>query len=97
MPFNPPLIIPTRNPNVISRKLSNRNGTIMPKNTVEKTCFGLSGGTRAVKMMDGKTNVHDLIVNYYMQTGSFAHNVVVRLVEQLYQHHMLSDKPIGLE
>jgi putative peptide zinc metalloprotease protein len=90
--------LPQANPHVISSKLSNRNGDYyVLKNTREKTYLRLSVLEYELwQAMDGNSSVHELIVDHYMKTNSFAHNVVIRLVQQLYQNRMLTEEPISV-
>jgi putative peptide zinc metalloprotease protein len=87
---------PQAGPNVIVRELEDRKGAyFVLKNIKEKTYLRLSLTEHKMwALIDGQTTVEELIVEHYMETGEFAHNLVVRLVEQLLHHRMLVDEPI---
>jgi putative peptide zinc metalloprotease protein len=89
---------PQVHPAVIARELTDRRGSYhVLKNTQEKTYLRLSPAEhRLFSQMDGRTSVEELIVAHYIATGAFAHNVVVRLVDQLYRQHMLVDPPVAV-
>ena len=87
---------PERNPDVIASELKDRKGTYyVLKNTKEKTYLRLSADEYQLWLrMDGQTTVVELIVDHYMRTQIFAHNLVIRLVDQLYTTSMLIEAPI---
>ena len=65
------------------------------KNTCLKTYLRLSSTEYGLwSRMDGQRSVQDLIVEHFMTTGSFAHQMVIHLVEQLHQNQMLADESV---
>ena len=88
--------LPKANPAVIVRELQGRQGQYyVLKNTTEKTYLRLSSTEFALwSRMDGERSVQDLIIDHFMATGSFAHQVVVHLVEQLHQNQMLEERSV---
>ena len=89
---------PEANPAVIVQKLEDRQGAyFVLKNTQKKTYLRLSPGEfKLWGQMDGQNNLEVLIVEHFMETGVFARNMVLHLVEQLYENHMLSEEPLAV-
>ena len=89
---------PQANPDVIVRELSDRGGPyFILKNTREKTYLRLSPVEYSLwSRMDGENSIEELIVEHYVATGVFAHNIVVRLIDQLYRNHMLVEAPVAV-
>ena len=89
---------PKANPDVIVRELSDRRGPyFILKNTREKTYLRLSPAEYSLfSQMDGENSIEELIVEHYVSTGVFAHNIVARLIDQLYMKHMLVDSPVAV-
>ena len=87
---------PKANPAVIVRELQGRQGRYyVLKNTIEKTYLRLSSMEYGLwSWMDGQRSVQDLIVDHFMTTGSFAHQMVIHLVEQLHQNQMLDERSV---
>jgi putative peptide zinc metalloprotease protein len=64
------------------------------KNTESKTYLRLSPEEQEVWLqMNGEKSVHDLVVDRFVSTGSFAHNMIVQLVYQLRANRMLLEEP----
>ena len=89
---------PEKNPHVIEKELSDHTGPyFVLKNTEAKTYLRLSPTEHKLwERMDGQTNVQELIVEHFMDTGEFAHATVTRLVELLYRKQMFTDEPIAV-
>jgi putative peptide zinc metalloprotease protein len=89
---------PEQNPNVILSELADGGESyFVLKNTVENTYMRLSPTEHQLWMqMNGEISVQELIVEHFMSTGSFGHNLIVHLVEQLSQNHMLTDAPVAV-
>lgn len=89
---------PKANPDVIVRELSDRRGPyFILKNTREKTYLRLSPAEYSLwSQMDGETSIEELIVEHYVATGVFAHNLVARLIDQLFLNHMLVEPPVAV-
>lgn len=87
---------PKASSDVIVRELQGRQGQYyVLKNTKEKTYVRLSSSEYELwNRMDGQRSVQELIVDYFMATGNFAHQVVVHLVEQLQRNQMLEEKSV---
>jgi putative peptide zinc metalloprotease protein len=88
-------IRPEANPAVIARELEDRQGAyFVLKNTQKKTYLRLSPVEfKLWGQMNGQKNLEALIVEHFMETGVFARNMVLHLVEQLYGNHMLCEEP----
>ncbi|MGW8226978.1 MAG: cyclic nucleotide-binding domain-containing protein [Anaerolineales bacterium] len=89
---------PEKNPHVIEKELSDHTGPyFVLKNTEAKTYLRLSPTEHKLwERMDGQTDVQELIVEHFMDTGEFAHATVTRLVELLYRKQMFTDEPIAV-
>jgi putative peptide zinc metalloprotease protein len=76
-------------------ELSDRDGPyFVIKNTEEKTYYRLSPAEfKLWQRLDGQTSVQDLVVDYFMETGEFAHATVARMIDQLHWHSMLTVRP----
>ena len=94
--LNPVEQKPKANANVVSQELKDRNGPyFIVKNQEKKTYLRLSPAQfRLFNEMNGENTVQDLIVEHFMATGNFAHNLVTRLVEELAASHMLAETPV---
>jgi putative peptide zinc metalloprotease protein len=89
---------PKANPDVIVRELSDRRGPyFILKNTREKTYLRLSPAEYSLwSQMNGENSIEELIVEHYVATGVFAHNIVARLIDQLFLNHMLVEPPVAV-
>jgi putative peptide zinc metalloprotease protein len=94
--LNPTAFTPQPDHDVIARELSDRRGPYyVLKNTREKTYLRLSPAEYSLwQRMDGRTSAQELIVDHYLATRSFAHDLVLRLIDQLYRQRMLSTPPV---
>jgi len=64
------------------------------KNTARKTYLRLSPDEYKLWLeMNGEKTVHDLVVDHFLSSGTFAHNMVVQLVFQLRANQMLLEEP----
>lgn len=88
--------VPLAHPSVVTAELSDRNGVYyVLKQPEHKTYLRLSSEQYNLwKRMNGEFTVQGLIVEHYMESGAFAHNMVVRLVHLLHHEHMLTEQPI---
>lgn len=65
------------------------------KNTSQKTYLRLSPEEYTLwKLIDGNRTVKDLVVEHYVRSGAFSYNLVIQLVNQLFSHQLLVEKPI---
>jgi putative peptide zinc metalloprotease protein len=89
---------PKTDPDVIAKQLEDHHGVYyVLKNQREKTYLRLSATEYPLwTRMDGETSVQELIVDHFMSNGTFAHTLVAQLVEELYWHHMLSERPVAV-
>ncbi len=78
---------------MIARRLEDHTGAhYILKNEVEKTYLRLNENQfRIWELMDGEHTVQDLIVDNFMASGNFAHNMVGRLVADLRAEQMLTE------
>jgi putative peptide zinc metalloprotease protein len=98
MRLNPNQWKPQVDPDVIVRELSDRQSKyFVLKNTREKTYMRLSSHEqRLFVLMDGQSGLEELVFEHFVATNNFAPKMVANLVEQLYQHHMLTDAPLAV-
>jgi putative peptide zinc metalloprotease protein len=96
--MNPIQRKPHAAPEVIVREINDRQGAYyVLKNNRTKTYMRLSPEEQRLFLrMDGETGLEELIFEHFVATNNFAPKLVANLVEQLYQHNMLTETPIAV-
>ena len=92
------LYCPQASLDVLVRELDDRQGVyFVLKNDKEKTYLRLSLEEHALwERMDGQTPIVDLIVNHFEETGNFARETVLNIVQKLLYKNMLTEKPVAV-
>ncbi|MBE0411681.1 MAG: hypothetical protein IBX69_18295, partial [Anaerolineales bacterium] len=83
---------------IIIREIKDPQGSyFVLKNNLAKTYMRLSPDEyRLFEKMDGKCGLDDLVFEHFTATNNFAPKLVANLVEQLYQHNMLTETPLAV-